>query len=104
MRRRLRKKKHLGEFQVLCFRVAGITQTKIDENELADTFIDFVESNKMRICGSADGWRGSFEFYVSRNGGSCTNEDREAVRNWFMGRSVVISAECDELIDAYYDE
>ena len=72
MKKRLRKKKHLGEFAQYGFGVKGEVVAALDEAgsfAWLDTFLDFVETHGLSVggpsVGTGDAQR-TFEFYVTR--------------------------------------
>lgn len=100
MRKRLRKKKRLGEFQELGFEVRttlrpGLSETEIDA--FLDRVIAFVES---RGLGYGGGDTSAFVSYLGR--GSVTEQDREAFSAFLAGDAAVERYELGPLCDAWY--
>lgn len=107
MRRRLRKKKHLGEFKVLGFGLranfrSGITGDEIEA--FVDRLIDVVEARG--ICFGGGPGRGElFQAHVGRLGrGSTTEEDRRALGEYLAGDQAIAKHEIGPLRDAYYGD
>jgi hypothetical protein len=104
MNKRLRKKKRVGEFRELGFRVRfetpGLSPEQVDA--LIDRWLDeAIESNGL-ACGGSCGpvqWDG---FVQMDHRGSATNEHREAVTSWLKSQSTIKNVEVSPLIDAWY--
>lgn len=107
MRRRLRKKKRLGEFRELGFDVsylpvAGTTES--DNERFLDAFIESaVEANGLACSGGGFPGR-TMEFFVTRSGlrPSTTEGDRRLVHAWLEARPDVASFTVGGLRDAWY--
>jgi len=117
MKRRLRKKRHLGEYRETGFNVlarfpSGALGPEADER--LDAFIRFVESRNLGIGGTPEGM-GAFVARLcnrrrclkcnrmygrDRAFGPVTDADREAVVEWFRAHGAVAVA--GPLIDAHY--
>ena len=106
MKKRLRKKLKLAEFQELGFFVAG-TFNKIDDPALDMFFeriIQFAEENNMQ-CG---GGYNAEEFEIFVNTG-LAGKDNEAARQKFVdfiaaAKDEIKEFEATELADAYYGD
>lgn len=108
MRKRLRKKLHLAEFQSLGFLVSGRLCEPIDGariDRLLDDFIGFIESRGL-VCGGGFGGprEPSVSFYVERLPRNCTDDDREAVGTWLRARPEMASVDVAALEDAWYPD
>lgn len=107
MNRRMRKKKHKGEFNTLGFDVEGTFDAELpldSANRLTDAFIDFVEHSGMQIGGGF--CKTSFGFFVTavrridrikvwhKGWGrrladlDATDEHRRLVREWFENNPI----------------
>lgn len=99
--RRLRKKLHLDEFQELGFDVETVIKEPLvgtAEEELLIAFIEEAVEPRGLIYGG-----GLACGYVCKaGGGSATDEDRAAVRDWLQGRAEFSSVTVRELSDAWY--
>jgi len=99
--RRLRKKLHLDEFQELGFDVEAELKEPLvgtAEEELLIAFIEGVIEPRGLIYGG-----GVVCGYVCKaGGGSATDDDRAAVRDWLQARSEFASVTVRELSDAWY--
>ena len=88
MKKRLRKKKHLGEFKELGFEVRGDLRPGLCGNDLeafVDRLIDVVEARSLAFGGGA-GRDDKLEGFVTRAGrGSATEEDRAALAAFLDG-------------------
>ena len=103
LKRRLRKKFHLGEFQELGFEIFANLKTDLNENEFynfLDEFIDVIEENKLLFGG---GGRESWEGFVNsaRKFASPTDTDREKIKVWLENRREVIDCKVGEFLDAW---
>ena len=88
LKRRLRKKFRLGEFQELGFEIFVNLKPDLNENEFdkfLDEFIGIVEENKLLFGGGGrDNWEGfvtSAEKFASP-----TIKDRETIKFWLENR------------------
>lgn len=99
--RRLRKKLHLDEFKELGFDVEAELKEPLAgtaEEELLIAFVEGVIESRGLIYGG-----GLQCGYVCKaGGGSATDEDRAAVRDWLQGRAEFASVTVRELSDAWY--
>lgn len=104
MKKRLRKKKRVGEFRELGFRVQFATPGMSSEQEeaLCDRWLEeAIESNGL-ICGGAFGpeeWDG---FVQLDRRGSATEEHRKAIQKWLESQSQVKKVQVSPLVDAWY--
>lgn len=104
MNKRLRKKKRVGEFRELGFRVQFETPGMSTEQEeaLCDRWLEeAVEANGL-ICGGAFGpeqWDG---FVQLDHRGSATDEHRQAVTKWLESQAQIKKVQVSPLIDAWY--
>lgn len=98
--RRLRKKLHLGEFQELGFCIEAVLQQDLPDDAILDlwaVFIDEVIDPRQLIMG------GLFsEAYIAPYRGTCTEADREAVRQWFEARPEFSGVRVGSLEDNWY--
>lgn len=99
--RRLRKKLHLDEFQELGFDIETTLKEPLvgtAEEDLLIAFVDGVIEPRGLIYGG-----GLACGYVCKaGGGSATNEDREAVRDWLQARAEFSAVTVHDLSDAWY--
>ena len=105
MRKRLRKKLRLGEFQELGFEIRFVLRDEVfaqAHDQFLDEFIeDAIEANTLLVggCGGnpADG------FVVAMgNRESATIEQREAVLAWLSADDRVIESDAGPLVDAWH--
>lgn len=105
MKKRLRKKKHLGEFKEEGFTIlAKVHSVETDEelNKFLDGFIDFVES---RGCGIGGVVGSDIKAFYSKLGrGTCTEEDREAINKYLTDHPLVTWFRVGKLVDAWYGD
>ena len=106
MNKRLRKKKHLGEFREFGFK-AGFRfsdQLTIEtRNNLLDRFIEAaIEKNGLQYGGGGDGneWNGFVA--LNRSRGSTFEKHRLAVENWFIQEAEVNEYYLTDMVDAWY--
>lgn len=99
--RRLRKKLHLNEFQELGFDI----ETALKESLIGDAeealLIAFVEG-VIEPRGLIYGGGLTCGYICKAGGGSATDEDRAAVRDWLQARSEFASVTVHNLSDAWY--
>lgn len=104
MKRRLRKKKRVGEFQELgCDVKATLRDGLSDEEFIAffDRWIDAVEARDLGFGGG--GSPTDFGGYVVRLGRrSVTEDDRTALSTFLQADAAVVEYEIGELCDAWY--
>lgn len=100
MKRRLRKKLFLGEFQEYCF-VAKmrVDKTQIDDDTFIDSWIDEIEAHDM-VCGGGGGENG-WEFTVGCHAKlEESREKRERMAAWLHD---ALGVEAFELSPVYAD-
>ncbi|OQX70038.1 MAG: hypothetical protein B6A08_02415 [Sorangiineae bacterium NIC37A_2] len=104
MKRRLRKKKRLGEFRELGFSIQAQLSSSSKEARLAfiERFVDAVERRALLFGGgcSLDGLLEGF--VMPRARGSATVEDLEAVLELLQSAPEVTSFEVGQLKDAWH--
>lgn len=105
MKKRLRKKLHLGEFQEFGFTLT-IKFAEENTNEGLDAFVEalldeVIDPNGLDFAGGGD--RFDFSgFVVLAARGSATEEHRALTNAWLEKRDEVTSFEVSELVDAWY--
>ena len=105
MKKRLRKKLHVGEFQELgCevrFQVAdNLSHAAFDA--VADAFISQAVEAHGLLCGGG-GKNPEWNVFVTRDGrGSVTEEHRQTIERWLAARSEVNAVQIGPLVDAWY--
>lgn len=106
MRKRLRKKLHLGEFREFGFEVAfRVADTVSDAglDEFLDAFIGEAIEARGRSCGGGCGRE--WDIFIIRAGRqSATEEDRAAVEEWLKNHGAVCDIRIGPLVDAWHDE
>lgn len=106
MRKRLRKKKRVGEFQEFGFKTGFRFSDQLTikaRNNLLDRFIeDAIEKNDLQYGGGGDGneWNGFVALNKPR--GSTLERHQQAVENWFIHESEVEEYYLTDMIDAWY--
>lgn len=105
MRKRLRKKKRVGEFQELCFELHADLKPDLSEADL-DAFvgrlIHVVEARKLSFGGGA-GRDLKLNGVVARDGrGSATEDDRAALAAFLEADGLVVGHQVGALQDAWY--
>ena len=105
MKKRLRKKKHLGEFKELGFEVRGDLRPGLSGNDLeafVDRLIDIVEARSLAFGGGA-GRDDKLDGFVTRAGrGSATEEDRAALAAFLAADKEIARHEVGALRDAWH--
>jgi len=107
MKRRLRKKQYLGEFQELAFEIKVSFKNALSEDDL-DTFlgdfIDYVEERKLDYIGGFDNAWVEGTIMANKRYTSPTAEDRTALLDWLKARAEVGEANASELHDAWHHD
>lgn len=107
MRRRLRKKRRVGEFQEIGFNVTYTPRTGLnnsDGDKLLDAFIEHaIEANNLAAGGGGFPTMPMTFFVTSANRrGSATEADQKAVATWLESCTDIASFEVGALRDAWY--
>ena len=105
MKKRLRKKYHLGEFQELGFEITMELAEGFDDKKL-DLFVtafveDVLDKNGLDFEGGGNTSE-LFGFVVLNKRGSVTAEHRTNVEAWVKDNAEVTKATVGELMDAWY--
>lgn len=103
MNKRMRKKKRVGEFREDGFRIlaeVNVTNNSPENEQFLDDLIEFVESRSLGIGGGVGDKVDVFCAYLGR--GTCTEEDRQAVSEWFQNQPLVKRFKIGPLTDAWY--
>lgn len=99
MRKRVRKKKRLGEYREYGFCVSFEISDPAKLDLIFDRYIvEAIEGNRLLFGGSP---RGGFVTAAHRRG-SATECDRERVRRWLEQQSEVTNIKVGELRDAWH--
>ena len=101
MRKRLRKKHRVREYQELGFELAFRLPASLSDAQVMefwDRFIDEVEARGL-LCGGASGHE--WDLFVTREGReSATDVDRDQLRRWLEADALVSEIRVSELVDA----
>lgn len=106
MKKRLRKKFYIGEFQEMGFKLGFhcTAATEDDTDKLIEDLIHVVELMGLVLCGGGSYSDMQFSFYVSHDGrGTVEAKDRQVLLDWLAGRTDVDGIKAGELQDAWYD-
>jgi uncharacterized protein YggL (DUF469 family) len=105
LKRRLRKKKRLGEFLELGFEVRYRIAPRVgaaERDEVLWRFItEAVEPNNL-AAGGGGGEEHGFFVVAARNRASATDAQRLAVRGWLAECKEIVESEVGPLCDAWY--
>ena len=105
MRKRLRKKLHVGEFQELGCEVRFQVVDNLSHDAfdaVVDAFISQAIEAHGLLCGGG-GKNPEWTVFVTREGrGSVTEEHRHAIERWLAARPEVKTVQIGPLIDAWY--
>ena len=106
MRKRIRKKRRLGEFQEFGFEVRfGLPSdfSERDQDAFFDAFIsEAIESNRL-MCGGGCGRE--WDVFIAKVGrGSATENHRKMVGDWLRNSPYVFELQIGPLVDAWYPE
>jgi len=99
VRKRLRKKKRLGEFKEYGFEIAFRIRESAQSNPIFNAFIvEAIEGNGLQFGGSPDGG------FAAANAAraSATEEHRAQVRAWLQRQPEVTDIRVGELRDAWH--
>jgi len=107
LKRRLRKKLHVGEFQVFGFEVSANFKSNLTEAEsdkFYDEFIAEIEANKLLFGGG--GGPESMQGFVTaaKNHQSPTVAQREKIKNWLENHRGIADCKVGNFKDAWYDD
>lgn len=98
MSKRLRKKKHLGEFVEYGFAVHYSLNIEDIDDDVGIQLLEFINSRDLAMLNEQDG-----DVYVSKiDPGSTTEEDREAVDSWLSSHKDLSSYHVDALSDGWH--
>jgi uncharacterized protein YggL (DUF469 family) len=103
MKKRLRKKKHIGEFKELGFLLEAKLNLQTDEelDRFNDEFLDYIEKENMHIGGGMG--MDDLSLYVCTGVVNTGNaEARENLISWMDKHENVTEVNAGELKDAYY--
>lgn len=103
LKKRLRKKYHLGEFQEFGFEVLTKLKPELSSesfDKFLDDFIEEIEKNKLLFGG---GGRENWEGFVTsaKKHLSPTTAQKEHIENWMEDRSKVENIKVGEFADAW---
>jgi uncharacterized protein YggL (DUF469 family) len=105
VRKRLRKKLHVGEFQELGFEVYFRVADNLSYDAfdaVVDTFISQAIEAHGLLCGGG-GTNPEWSVFVTPQGrGSATEEHRQAIAAWLAARPEVSTVQIGPLVDAWY--
>lgn len=100
MKKRLRKKLRLREFQEMGFKVKfDLNLPDTDEAQFAlwDRLVEVVEANHLLMGGGFD------DFFVQTNSRrTATEADREAIEAWLLQQPEVSAVNVSPLVDAWH--
>lgn len=106
MKKRLRKKKRLGEFQEYAFLAGMRLADSLDEqavDEAIDMFIEkAIEDNGLGVFGGGQGHEFEWSVVTMKNRGSVIEEQRKAVEQWLQQYPDVVEFFTSSLIDSWY--
>lgn len=104
MRKRLRKKRHVGEFREYCFEVSATLVPELSDTEFhrfVDRFIDVIEGRCLQMGGG--GTRAGWSCVVAGVGRrSPTEQDREWIKEWLSSDPAVASVDIGDFRDAWH--
>lgn len=106
MKKRLRKKLHIGEFQELGFSISfnfkDTATTEEAEAFIGEFLTEVVEHQDLCFAGSGNctEWEGLIMLNAM---GSVTEEQRQTVTSWLEKADKVDNFEASELIDVWYE-
>jgi uncharacterized protein YggL (DUF469 family) len=106
MKRRLRKKKRIGEFQELGFEVSFDMSPELtieQRNALLDAFImDAIEANDLACGGGGSDMNWEVFVVAEKPRASAAEAQRQAVQAWLEGQKAISNIKVGELRDAWH--
>lgn len=103
MKKRLRKKRRVGEFQELGFDLSFCLSEHLDRTSL-DIFCDRFLANAIEarglLCGGGGGQK--WDLFVTRARGSASDHDREAVARWLRENPHMRDVQVGPLVDSWH--
>ena len=108
MKKRLRKKKRVGEFQVIVFKVGFRFSNDFsveERDELLDAFLEkAIESNGLQFGGGCDNntWEGVVEHGGNRF--KTTEQHRQLIEKWLVQEKRVLEYQIGPLVDGWYGD
>jgi len=104
VKKRLRKKKRLGEFRQDGFHVVGKLKTTSDADyeKFLDDFIDFVEREPVSLLIGGGSSKDSFGFFVTAQNRTCSSADQDDVVRYMKSSPYVGAFVVGPLIDAWH--
>lgn len=104
MKRRLRKKKRVGEFKELGFELVADLDPAVEGSQLdafVERLISFVESRDLGFGGGVG--PAKLDGFVSRFGrGSATEDDRLAMADFLEGDTAIVRHDVGGLLDGWH--
>lgn len=103
MKKRIRKKKRVGEFQEFGFDVDATLRANMDREALyafSDRFIAHIEANNLAFGGGIGAIVGGFVTRFAR--GSATEDDRASIMTFLKSDPDVTEHQVGALRDAWY--
>ncbi len=104
MKKRIRKKKHVREFQEFGFDVDANLRSNMDRealNAFTDRFIAHIEANNLAFGGGIGPMVGGFVTRFTR--GSATEDDRASIATFLKSDPDVVQHQVGGLRDAWYE-
>ena len=106
LKKRLRKKFHLAEFQELGFKIIVKFNKNLNEQDFDDfttKFLLFLENRSLSFGGGGDpkSWEGFIT--ASEKFRSPAESDRNELKSWLQSQTEVDFGEIGKLKDAWYD-
>lgn len=106
MKKRLRKKLRVGEFQEFGFRVSLKFREELPPQEFEDFLVNFlnaaVEANGLLYVEGGMGEQWSCFLISDTARTPITDAQREAVKQWAVAHPLVAECELGPLVDAWY--
>lgn len=104
MKKRLRKKKHLGEFREYGVQICIVFHNQKDgwvaDDWVSYRFVEFLESLNLCIGGGENEKR--FMGFISRNRGSVTIDETYKISEWLKNNPEVKTYAIGPLVDAWH--
>ena len=105
LKKRLRKKFHLAEFQESCFEISAELKADLSNDEFDkffDDFIDEVEKKRLNFGGGGTPLRWQGVIASSVKFASPTEKQKQEVGDWLRNKAEIANVTIGEFRDAWY--
>ncbi len=107
LKKRLRKKYHVGEFQEFGFEISATFQNYLSATEIDkifDAFINEIEANELLFGGVSSHQTIKGFVTATKKYQSPTDAQRVKIKNWFESQPGIAECKVGNFINAWYDK